>query len=125
MRPAVLDPASVDFPTCAGTADRNGIDFWWDEQEGTDCAEGPGECVDAADGLGNCWSDNVGPGGGAPTSDPALLPACPGLDVVRGPNLSKTALLVDCTNWNPQTNTDPPGCQTPAGRSWFETPTEP
>jgi hypothetical protein len=125
VRPAVLDPQQVDFSTCSGTPDPNGIDFWWDEQEGTDCTEGPGSCVDAADLLGNCWSSNVGPGGGAPTSDPPVLPTCPGIDVPRGPNLAKSALLVDCTNWNPQTNTDPPGCQTPADQSWFDQPPEP
>ena len=44
-----------------GARDPNGVDFWWDEEGG-----------------GNCWSGNRGPGGGAFTSDPTPLFACPG-----------------------------------------------
>jgi hypothetical protein len=124
-RPPVLDPVVVDFDACLGTSDPNGVDFWWDEEEGTDCAEDPNPCTDAVDGLGNCWSGNVGPGGSAVTSDPAVLPPCPGIDAFRPPNASKSALLVDCTNWNPDTNPDPPLCQTPAGQNWFVPPPEP
>ena len=87
--------------------------------------EGQANCVDASDGLGNCWTSNVGPGGAQPTSDPLVLPSCPGIDVVRPPNAAKSGFLVDCTNWNPQTNTDPAGCQTPAGQPWSSQPTEP
>ena len=130
VRPATLDPAQIDFTTCTGTHDPNGVDFYWDEQEGTDCKEvdqDSGSCVDANDGLGNCWSENKGYNGAVPSSDPVgfLLPGCPGLDVPRGPNASKSAFLVPCVTWDPQTNTDPPGCETPAGQSWFEQPPEP
>jgi hypothetical protein len=48
-RPAVLDPQQIDFALCQGTADPNGVDFWWDEEEGTDCLEvdqDPGPCTD-------------------------------------------------------------------------------
>jgi hypothetical protein len=129
MRPTVIDPTQIDFSTCQGTHDSNGVDFWWDEEEGTDCKEvdqDPGTCVDANDGLGNCWSGNVGFGGNL-SSDPALIQtgfSCPGLDVPRPPNSSKSAFLVPCTTWDPQTNTDPPGCEM-AGSSWFDVPPEP
>jgi hypothetical protein len=132
FRPTSLDPAQVDFSTCSGTQDSNGVDFWWDEEEGTDCPEvdqDPGNCVDAQDNKGNCWSGNVGFGsalGGEPSSDPPLIQtySCPGIDSPRPPNGSKSALLVPCTDWDPQTNTDPIGCEM-AGSSWFEVPPEP
>jgi hypothetical protein len=128
-RPAVIDPAQVDFSQCQGTADPNGVDLWWDIQEGTDCPEldqNSGSCVDATDGLGNCWSGNTGYQG-TPSSDPALIQstnACPGLDVAHPPDGSKSAFLVPCTLWDPQTNTDPAGCEM-AGSSWFDVPAEP
>jgi hypothetical protein len=130
VRPATLDPSQLNFSTCTGTHDPNGVDFYWDEQEGNDCKEvdqDSGACVDANDGLGNCWSANKGFNGGNPSSDPVgfLLPGCPGLDLPRGPNASKSAFLVPCVTWDPQSNTDPPGCETPAGQSWFEQPPEP
>jgi hypothetical protein len=127
VRPAVLDPNQVDFSHCQGTHDPNGVDFWWDEEEGTDCPEvdqNSGSCVDAADGLGNCWSGNNAFNGGQPGSDPLVLPGCPGIDVPRPPNGSKSAFLVPCTMWDPQTNTDPAGCEM-AGSSWFDVPPEP
>ena len=47
-----------------GTRDPNGNDFWWDEE-----------------GSGNCWSGNVGPAGGTPSSNVLTgLPDLPGLD---------------------------------------------
>jgi hypothetical protein len=130
VRPAVLDPAQIDFSACQGTQDSNGVDFWWDQEEGTDCPEvdqNPDSCVDAQDGLGNCWSDNAGFNGGQPSSDPTLIQtstACPGIDVSRPPDGSKSAFLVPCTMWDPQTNTDPAGCEM-AGSSWFDVPPEP
>jgi hypothetical protein len=125
-----LDPDQIDFSLCEGTLDRNGVDFYWDEQEGTDCLEvdqSSADCVDASDGKGNCWAGNQGFDGGAYTADPPALtlPSCPGLDLPRPPNASKSAFLVPCVTWNAQDNTDPPGCETPAGRSWFEVPPEP
>jgi hypothetical protein len=130
VRPPTLDPNQIDFSQCAGTNDPNGLDFWWDEEEGSDCPEvdqNPGTCTDAMDGLGNCWVTNRGFNTALPSSDPPglLLPGCPGLDVPRPPNASKSAFLVPCVTWDPQTNTDPPGCETPAGQSWFDQPPEP
>jgi len=117
-------PKSVwvpNYSTCQGSRDANGVDFWWDEEEGTDCAPGPG-CVDLETQKGNCWIGNVGPNGATPTADPPLsvLPICPGLDNgFKFPNIDKLLELVPCAEWNPRTNTDPPGCD------WFETPPEP
>jgi hypothetical protein len=133
VRPAVLDPNQIDFSKCQGTRDSNGVDFWWDEEEGADCLEvdqDSGPCVDASDGAGNCWTStganrNKSSAGGQPTSDPLVLPDCPGIDLPRGPNPSKSGLLVACATWNNQDNTDPPGCQTPIGQSWFDVPPEP
>jgi len=126
--PGGLDPQEIDFSVCDGLQDLNGLDFWWDDQEGTDCLEvdqDPGSCVDAADGLGNCWTANSAPAN--VTSDPELIQtiaACPGIDVARPPDASKSAFLVPCTMWDPQTNTDPAGCEM-AGTSWFDVPPEP
>jgi hypothetical protein len=129
-RPFDPDVDQIDFSLCEGAHDRNGVDFFWDEQEGTDCKEvdqDPGTCTDASDGLGNCWAGNQGFDGSAYTADPpaVTLPACPGLDVPRPPNASKSAFLIPCVTWDPQSNTDPPGCETPAGQSWFAVPPEP
>jgi hypothetical protein len=115
------DVNNVDF-SCTGAEDLNGVDFWWDEEEGRDCDPDQAGCVDNETELGNCWSDNLGPNAGEPTSDPPpgpLLPACPGNDLFRPSNSDKTASLVPCATWNPQDNTDPPGCD------WFTTPPEP
>jgi hypothetical protein len=120
LRPPTTDPATTDFSTCAGTRDPNGVDFWWDEEEGQDCDPNQAGCVDTDMANGNCWSGNSGPGG-TYTSDPLplLLPACPGIDAFRPGNSAKQAFLVPCATWNPETNTDPPGCD------WFTVPTEP
>ncbi len=86
-----------------GTRDPNGNDFWWDEE-----------------GAGNCWSGNVGPAGGEPTSNVALgLPACPGSNVFSPGNPAKTASQATCATWDPYENPDPPGCD------WFTRPEEP
>lgn len=86
-----------------GQADRNGTDFWWDEE-----------------GRGNCWQGNVPPPGGTITSDPPLLPECddPGVDVHRPGNPAKTGLLGPCATWSRE-NYEPPGC------TWMERPPEP
>jgi len=110
-----------NYSSCQGYRDANGVDFWWDEQEGQDCdADQPG-CVDFETQKGNCWSGNVGPNGTQPSSDPlpAQLPACPGVDGLRPPNTDKLLSLIPCASWDPVTNTDPPGCD------WFTTPPEP
>jgi hypothetical protein len=109
-----------DYTTCQGTRDPNGVDFWWDEEEGRDCDPDLPGCVDTETLRGNCWSGNVGPDGAQTTSDPSVLPGCPGLD--NGfvfPNISKLIELLPCSEWDPQTNTDPPGC------NWFVLPPEP
>ena len=66
-RPAPTRPRTTTSTSATGWAsgpngrrDPNGVDFWWDEEGG-----------------GNCWSGNEGPGGGAFTSDPTPLFACP------------------------------------------------
>jgi hypothetical protein len=129
IRPPVLDPDQVDWNSCPGTTDRNGTDFWWDEEEGLDCdSEQPG-CTElpAGNAKGNCWGGNTG-ANGAPTSDPlpALLPACPGIDLFRPGNSAKQVTTVPCATWtehdDPETpidENDPPGCD------WFTTPSEP
>jgi Right handed beta helix region len=118
IRPANL--RAPDYTTCEGTRDPNGVDFWWDEEEGRDCDPDLPGCVDTETLRGNCWSGNVGPDGGQTTSDPSVLPGCPGLD--NGfvfPNISKLIELLPCSEWDPRTNTDPPGC------NWFALPPEP
>lgn len=95
-----------------GKRDPNGVDFWWDEQ-----------------GEGNCWAGNKGPGGAAPTTDPpepvwSLKADCPGAPTRLPVNAAKSAFIVSCSTYDPQTNTDPPGCEQ-AGSSWFEQPPEP
>jgi hypothetical protein len=98
-----------------GARDPNGKDFWWDEE-----------------GKGNCWSANVGPGGAAPSSNmaavpgvplgvPAVggLPTCSGADTFSPGDPAKTSSQATCSTWNPEDNTDPPGCD------WFTRPQEP
>ena len=57
-RPA--DLANVNFATCEGDQDRNGVDFWWDEEEGQDCVEEQPGCVETDTVNGNCWDANTG-----------------------------------------------------------------
>jgi hypothetical protein len=118
VRPA--DLSNVNFSACQGTVDRNGVDFWWDEEEGQDCIEEQPGCVDTDSINGNCWTGNTGPAGSFTSDPPALLlPNCPGLDAFRSGNSAKQATLVPCATWNPEDNTDPPGCD------WFTRPPEP
>ena len=42
--------ATPDFSSCQGTSDRNGVDFWWDEEEGQDCDPNQSGCVDTETG---------------------------------------------------------------------------
>jgi hypothetical protein len=89
-----------------GTRDPNGNDFWWDEQ-----------------GRGNCFSDNFGAGGAAPSSNVLLgLPACGSPRAsLYSPNgdTTKTSSQASCATWDPYENSDPPGCD------WFTRPPEP
>ncbi len=88
--------------TMTGERAPNGVDFFWDEQ-----------------GERNCWQDNRAFGGGKVTSDPAVLPTCPGSPVKQVGNAAKLALEVPCATWNPDTNQMPVGC------TWFTTPATP
>ena len=112
-----IRPASVwsaNYTTCQGYRDANGVDFWWDEEEGTDCDPASPGCVDTETQKGNCWIGNAGPNGSTPTADPpfSTLPICPGLDNgFKFPNIDKLLELLPCAEWNPRTNTDPPGLQ--------------
>ena len=117
--PSLMTP---DYNNCQGARDANGVDFWWDEEEGTDCDPDQPGCIDTETVKGNCWTGNIGPDGGQPTGDPpmATLPMCPGLDIgFKFPNINKLLELLPCASWDPQTNTDPPGCD------WFTLPPEP
>jgi hypothetical protein len=71
--------------TPSGKASPNGVDFWWDSFVGN---------------TGNCWWDNVGPGGARATSSPATLPGCSGgtnpKQSVGLGNLGNEAELVAC-----------------------------
>jgi hypothetical protein len=69
----------------------NGLDFWWDEE-----------------GTGNCWENNVAPGG--IRSDPAALPTCGGTPLFTPGNLVKVASLVPCARFSAPDNTRPFGC---------------
>jgi len=85
-----------------GTAQPNGVDFFWDEQ-----------------GLDNCWVGNQAAPGKQITSDPASLPTCPQGSVFQQSNPAKSAAEVPCASWDPNTNSDPAGC------TWFTTPPKP
>ena len=87
-----------------GKRDPNGRDFWWDEE-----------------GHENCWTENRAGAGNAITSDPAVLPECPGSPVHLQTPPEKLAMLAPCASWDPQddVNQDPPGCD------WFTRPPEP
>src|SRR5215210_4960542 len=95
-----------------GTADPNGVDFWWDEENGY-------EAFPDLPGVLNCWEDNTAARGTKITSDPARLPACDGTRAFRPGNPEKIASQATCATWDPETNTDPPGCD------WFTLPPEP
>jgi hypothetical protein len=96
--------ANVMGVTPKGVRSPNGTDFWWDEE-----------------GRENCWSGNRAGAGNAITSDPALLPDCPGSSVHTPTNPAKLAALAPCATWDPQDAElqDPPGCD------WFTLPREP
>ena len=90
--------------TARGVRDSNGVDFWWDEE-----------------GHRNCWTRNRAGAGNAITSDPTVLPGCPGSSVHQPINPAKLASLAACATWDPQDEVlqDPPGCD------WFTVPHEP
>ena len=86
-----LDIDNVDFSVCEGPPDLNGVDFWWDEEEGNDCVEEQPGCVDTDSQFGNCWSGNLGFDGQAYTSDPPalLLPGLPGAGLLPAGQLGE------------------------------------
>jgi len=92
-----------------GTADPNGVDFWWDPYPGT---------------VGNCWWDNRPAPGAKITSSPGPLPGCergtrPDQSVGTG-NPAQTGELLSCVAAFETRNFDPNGpCP------WFKTPPEP
>jgi hypothetical protein len=98
-----------------GAADPNGVDFWWDEENGY-------ESFPATPGVVNCWERNAGSTGGAATSDPAQLPACTGERAFLPGNPEKQAGQAACAAWDPSneaTDSSLPGCD------WFANPSEP
>ena len=118
-RPVDLD--NVDFSACEGTQDRNGVDFWWDEEEGQDCVEEQPGCVDNDIANGNCWDGNLGFDGTRTRATRRRCSCRParGWTSFRPGNSAKQATLVPCATWNPIDNPDPPGCD------WFTRPPEP
>ena len=99
-------PSGARDPNGRNPAGGDGYaDFWWDEE-----------------GVGNCWSANRGPGGAKPTTNlfPQRCPVRTG-DNVETPagDAMKIATQAPCATWDPDTNSDPPGCD------WFNTPPEP
>ena len=73
------DLRAPDYSSCQGSRDANGVDFWWDEEEGQDCDPDQPGCVDTETVKTNCWSGNAGPNGGQPTSDPGVAAGMPRL----------------------------------------------
>lgn len=88
----------------SGNPDPNGPDILWD---------GGGE--------GNCFEDNIGPGGSPATTGGNPVVACPGAPAYVPSNPAVQGPLVPCAAWDPniQEQQSPPGCD------WFMTPTEP
>lgn len=85
-----------------GTADPNGVDFFWDGQ-----------------GARNCWERNASKSGPSRASSPSSLPACPGSSVQLPANPVQSGPLVPCAAWDPANNPRPVGC------NWFDLPPEP
>ena len=121
-----IRPANLGAPnlgSCQGSRDANGVDFWWDGEEGQDCDPGPAGLrrhrVREVELLERQRRAERGPADLRPVAH--VLPACPGLDtgLFVFPNVNKLLELLPCASWDPQTNTDPPGCD------WFTTPPEP
>jgi hypothetical protein len=98
--------------TPEGIADPNGVDFWWDEENGY-------EEFPTTPGVLNCWEGNSAARGVKLTSDPTTLPGCDGTSAFRPGNPTKISSQATCATWDPETNTDPPGCD------WFTLPPEP
>src|SRR5215210_1538252 len=65
-----------------GTPDPNGIDFWWDEENGY-------EQFPTRPGVLNCWNGNRPASGAKLTSDPVTLPGCDGTRAFRPGNPAK------------------------------------
>ena len=55
-----LDLDNVDFSVCEGTPDMNGVDFWWDEEEGRTASRSSPAASTPTSQFGNCWAGNLG-----------------------------------------------------------------
>jgi hypothetical protein len=88
--------------TAEGTRMPNGRDFTWDSE-----------------GSGNCFDGNQLKSGAGHTSEPAILPGCPGSRIVMPTNLAVLAPMISCAAWDPKNMPNPPGCD------WFTTPRKP
>lgn len=81
-----------------GGVQPNRLDFWWDAQ-----------------GRGNCWDGNAAPDGRGIVSSPPQMPPCPGSRQIRVGDIGKMLTVITCATWDPQKNTNPPGCSWMAG----------
>jgi hypothetical protein len=99
-------PGGASDPNGSSPARGDGYaDFWWDEE-----------------GVGNCWTRNRGPAGAKPTTN-VFPQKCP-VSTADNPETphgdpAKIASQAPCASWDPETNSDPPGCD------WFNRPPEP
>jgi hypothetical protein len=66
-------------------------------------------------GRANCFENNKTQS----SSDPAVLPPCPGSPTYLPANPAVLAAAAPCTAWDPNNQPDPPGCD------WFKTPAKP
>jgi len=87
-----------------GSAEPNGLDFWWDDA-----------------GRGNCWERNVTPGGVKITHNATLgyLPHCALPSLLPISNLIKTTSILGCAQYDRNSNPAPNGCD------WIRTPPKP
>ena len=101
-----------------GRSDPNGVDFWWDEEEGNDCVEEQPGCVDTDSVYGNCWAGNSGFGGQLHERPSGAAAA----QLPRPRRVPSRATRPSRPLWSrarrgiPIDNTDPPGCD------WFTRP---
>ena len=104
-----------------GHRDANGVDFWWDEEEGQDCDAGPARLRRLRDPEGELLDRQRRAERRRAHRRPAApLPACPGVDTGFSVPEHRQAPRADPVRvLGPATNTDPPGCD------WFTTPPEP
>ena len=110
---------------CQGTRDPNGVDFWWDEEEGQDCDPRPGRAASTpTPASATAGAATGGPTTAAmvaqPSSDPAPAAAgLPGHRPVPARQLGQAGVPGSVRDLGPETNPDPPGCD------WFTPRQEP